>query len=604
MNATSPAPSTALFRVLLVDDDPSDRQLVTDLLDAVPTARFLIDWTRNLADGLDQLRNAAFDICLFDPHLPDGNGLDLLASADVLGLMLPMIVLTNEPSVQQDHRALSLGASAFLDKGKLDPSMLERVIRYAVRQQKIAGGLARRILVDEATGLISATLYKDRLERALVFAHRRNSEVAVMLIDLAFAADQHDGNCLPNAVLANCGRRLAGELRETDSIARLSEHRLGLLVEGIHSLHHAATVARKVLRKLREPVVIEGRTIEINPSMGVAIYPREGRDGDHLMRQAETAMRRVITDGAEWCRFGSERIDFEAREGMVIERAFGIAFERRELRLRFHPEVYLKGHQNSLACEIFWRHPDRGWLPLDSSLAETDEEVLIKGLADWAFASAGRQLKAWDKEGLKPKRLSLALPFCHRLALAPIEQAVRDQVQSEGFAPDRIVLDLQENLIATDTRRSNADLMSLKATGIRLALDGFGHGQIAFQNLCHGVLDSLKLAPDLYQELPGAASSERLIQALIDFGHGLDLMVSAKGARDQRQFALLKRLGCDAVQLSAFPPMSAEGATAWLHAIAEKPATSGAGPLPAPEVFVPKITGRQERLQNVEPERS
>ncbi|MGI9504201.1 MAG: EAL domain-containing protein, partial [Geminicoccaceae bacterium] len=225
-------------------------------------------------------------------------------------------------------------------------------------------------------------------------------------------------------------------------------------------------------------------------------------------------------------------------------------------------------------------------------------------LADWAFASAGRQLKVWDKEGLRLTRLSLALPFRHRLALPHMEQAVRDQIQSEGFAPDRIVLDLQENLIATDTRHSNADLMSLKATGIRLALDGFGQGQIAFQNLCHGVLDSLKLAPGLCEGLPGAPPGERLIQALIDFGHGLDLTVSAKGTRDQRQFALLKRLGCDTVQLSAFPPMSAEGATAWLRTIAEKPAVSGAKPLPSPEILVPKITIRQERHQNVDPERS
>lgn len=604
MNATSRAPSAALIRVLLVGDDPSDRQLITDLLDAVPTARFLIDWAKSLADGLDHLRNAAFDVCLLDPLLPDGDGLDLLASADVLGLMLPIIVLTDEPSAQQDHRALSLGASAFLDKGKLDPSMLERVIRYAVHQQKIAGGLARRVLLDEATGLIGATLYRDRLERALAFARRHNSEVAIMLIDLSFVADQHDGDSLPDVVLANCGRRLAGDLRRTDSIARLSEHRLALLVEGIHSLHHAATVARKVLRKLREPIVTQGRTIDVVPSMGVAIYPREASDSDHLMRQAESAMRRAIAEGDGCCRFGSERVDFEAREGMVIERAFSIAFERRELRLRFHPEVHLNGNQNGLACEIFWRHPEQGWLPLDSSLAETDDEVLISGLTDWALASAGRQLMAWEKKGLKQTRLSLALPFRRRLALPLMEHAVQGQVRSEGFAPDRVVLDLQESLIAADARRGSTDLMSLRSTGIRLAFDGFGQGQIAFQDLCHDVLDCLKLAPGLCEGLPGPRRGEKLAQALIDFGHGLGLKVLAKGARDQQQVGLLRRFGCDAVQLSAFPPMSADGATAWLHTIAKKPAACDARPIPAPEVLVPKITARQERHQNHDSEPS
>ena len=599
MNATSRAPSTALIRVLLVDDDPSDRQLVTDLLDAVPTARFLIDWAKSLADGLERLRNAAFDVCLLDPHLPDGDGLDLLASADVLDLMLPMIVLVHDPLLEQDRRALSLGASAFLDKGKLDSSLLERAIRYAVHQKKIAGGLARQVLLDETTGLIGPTLYQDRLERALVFARRRNAEVAVMLIDLGFAVDQYDDDSLADVVMATCGRRLAGNLRETDSIARLSERRLALLIEGIHNLHHAATVARKVLRNLRDPVVVEGRTIDVVPSLGIAIYPREGHDADHLTRQAEAAMHRSIADGSGCCRFSSERVDCEAREGMVIERAFGIAFERRELCLRFHPEVHLNGKQSSLACKVFWRHPDRGWLPLDTSLAGTDDEVLIKGVTDWALASAGRQLLAWREEGLKPASLSLALLFRRRLALPLMEQAVRGQARSEGFAPGQVVLDLQESLIAADVRRGSADLMSLKSTGIGLALDGFGQGRIAFQDLSHGVLDSLKLPPSFCERLPGTPANERLIQALIDFGHGLGLTVSAKGARERRQLALLKRYGCDVAQLSALPPMSAAGATAWLRAIAEKQATRDVRPLPAPEMLAPKVSARKVRHQRL-----
>jgi len=418
MNATPRAPSTALIRVLFVGDDPSDRQLVTDLLDSVPTARFQIDWTRSLVDGLDRLKNGEIDVCLLNECLPDGDALDLLASLDVFGLMLPTILLTETPSSEQDRRALSLGASAYLDKGTLDPSMLERTIRYAVHHQKIARGLARQAFRDEATKLVSQALYRERLDRSLVFARRRNSEVAIMLIDLAFEADRDGHDELTDIVLAETGRRLAGDLRETDSIARLSNRRLALLIEGIRSLDHAATVARKVLRQLRTPIDLEHQKTEIIPSMGVAIYPREGMDGDLLMRQAEAAMRRAIAEGGGCCRFSSDRVDCEAREGMILEKAFGMAFERRELRLNFHPEVCMNGKQNGLACEISWHHPDRGWLPLDSRLADTDDEALIKGIADWALASTAEQLLAWQRAGLKQPCLSLALPFRRRPALS------------------------------------------------------------------------------------------------------------------------------------------------------------------------------------------
>ncbi len=614
MNATPKAPSTALVRVLLVEDDPSDHRLVIDLLDQVPATRFLIDWAQSLADGLDRIKHATFDICLLDLRLPDGDGLDLASAADTLGLSLPIIVLSGFPSIEPDRRALALGATGFLEKDKLDPLTLERAIRYAVHQRKIATNIARQAFVDERTGLISPALYRERLDRALAFAKRRDRELAVMMIDLAFDPSQAAGEDQTDAVLAAAGRALAGALRETDSIARLSDRRLVLLIEGMRNLDHAATVARKTLRLLRAPIDVEGRTIAIAPSIGIAIYPHVGGHGDALMREAEAAMRRAMEENAGNCRFSSERIDHEAREGIILEKAFTLAFEHRELRLRFHPEVRRSGRpagpadsagladharpadragpaglggpagRVGLAGLAFWRHPDRGWLPMDRTLANTEDEALIKGIANWSLAAAAEQLLAWQRDGLRPARLSLAFPFLRRPALAFLRQAVEEQVVSRKVAPDHIELDLQEDLVLEDAQRGCSDLAKLKATGVRLTLDGFGAGKAAIQDLRHDLLDGLKLAPELHQDLPGIAWKETLLRALINLGHNLGLEVSARDAHDQRLFALLKRLGCDVIQLTALPPMSADAATAWLQ-------TLGSGalhPRPGPEVLVPK----------------
>jgi len=598
MNASPRAPSAALIRVLVVGDAPSDLRLITDLLDSRPDTRFLVDWARNLADGLDRLATGQFDVCLLDNDLSEVESSELLASADRLDL--PIIPFADVVSPEDEQRALALGAAAFLERGKLDPSMLERTMRFAIHQKKVTDSLARDAFRDERTGLISRTLYRERLDRALVFARRRDCEVAVMHIDLAFEAGVEDSEGLSDTVLAEAGKRLMGALRETDSIARLSDRRLALLIEGIHSLDHAATVARKALRRLRAPIPIDGGAITPVPSLGVAIYPREAADGEPLMRRAEAAMRRAITEGGGCCRFSSERIDYEAREGMVLERAFSIAFERRELRLHFQPEVGLTGKRHGLTCAISWRHPDRGWLPMDDMLADTDDEVLIKGVADWALASAAEQLLAWDRDGLVFPSLSLALPFRRRPALVLLTDAVEDQLGFRNIAAKRITLDLQENLITVDTRRGGADLAALKATGIRLGLNDVGQGRAAIQDLCHDALDSLKLAPDLCRRLGTKGSPTALIRALIDFGHGLGLTVTAKGIDDQQQLAALNRLGCDAVQLSAVTPMPAAAATTWLRAIAKSTVDSEKHPPSSPETLVPNITAKRTRKQAID----
>lgn len=587
MNATLRAPPTALTRILLVDDDPSDKKLIVDLLDAVPAKRFQIDWARSLAEGREHLAKGRFDICLLDLQLPDGNGLEFLASADLLGLMAPIIVLTSFPSAELDQQALKLGAVAFLEKDKLDPTMFERVVRYAVHQQKIAAGIARQAFRDEPTDLVSKHLYRERLDRALAFARRRDRETAVMMIDLAFDHGGDEDRHLIESALHGIGRRLVSELRETDSVARLSEKRLGLLIEGMRGLDQTANVARKVLRLLRLPVDVDGHPIAFVPSIGVAIYPREGGEGDALMQKAEAAMRHAIAEGGGCCRFGSERFDREAREGMILDKAFKSAFERRELRLRFHPDIALTGGPNGLGSEVAWRHPDRGWLPFGPPLSETDDVMLIKGIVDWALASAAEQLLTWNSDKLALRRLSLALPFRYPPALAILKQAVLEQVSARNVATDQIEIDLPAALVMEDARLGGSDLSDLKTTGVRLALDGFGEGRFAVNDLRQHALDSVKLAPDLCRDLQGDGRHNATLHALINLGRNLGLNVTAKGARDQRQFAVLKHLGCDSVQLStALPPMSADAARVWLGTTISPPMASEPT-RPTPEILVP-----------------
>lgn len=588
MNAKLRAPPDTLTRVLLVDDDSSSCKLIVDLLDMVPDTRFHITRARSLAEGREHLAQASFDIGLIDLTLPDGDSLAFLTSASVLWPSLPIIALIGSPTPEKDQGAQSLGAAALLEKDKLDPTLLERTIRYAIHQRKVIANMARHAFVDEPTSLISIHLFRERLERALAFARRRDREVAVMIVDLDFGQSADIGKSVIDQALYKIGRTLTAELRETDSIARLSEKRIGLLIEGLINLDHIATVARKVMRRLRHPVEIDGVSNVIVPSMGVATYPREGGDNEMLIREAETAMRRALEEGGGCCRFSSERIDNAANEGMVLAKAFANAFEHRELRLRFYPNIAFTRDKNGLGCEVAWRHPDKGWQLLGATLTAFEDEPIVKGITKWMIASAAEQLSIWRRKNVTLSHLSLAIPFHCYPTLSLLHEAVDEQVKARSIPPGMIELDLPAPLVVDDARRGGSDLAALKATGVRLVIDGFGDGPIAIDDLQRHVIDGVKLAPSLCADLPDSQRQITSLRALINLGHNLGLDVSAKGARSQRQFAILKRLGCDSVQLSTdLPPMNADAAGAWLRPAAAPPIEDTPMRAVPPEIIVP-----------------
>lgn len=566
MNAERRAPPVEPVRVLLVTESSDDHRLIADLLDSVADTRFSIDWARSLEVGRSRLEASRFDACLFDHQLPDGNGLDLLQTAIIQGLTLPMIVISGEPSPTIDRHAMTLGAAGFLDKSQLAPAFLERTIRYAVRQQRVAADLARLTLRDDATGLVSPTLFRDRLACALAAARRRDRQVAVIVIDLGRGKDDNGDGQQASACLTAATMRLQQLLRETDTIARLAEHQLALIVEDLRKPKHAALVAEKILESLALIETSKTDSSAATPSLGIALYPTECSEIETLLRMADAAMRRAKTEGGRCYRFGSERIDREARNDMLAHNALQNALLRKELKLRFRPEVALLGDRIGLSAETFWDRPDHDGMPMAELLSTADDPRLLDALTDWTWTAAAWQMQAWQTTGFD--RISLALPcLSHRAGDLPIlARKIDALIKSAALCSDRIELDLPEDLVLGDLAGGGHALSALKATGIRLALDGFGQSRATLYDVKGHLLDSLKLSHHLYQDLPGDGRRETLIKAIIGLGHDLDLWVVANGVADERQYAFLREAGCDAIQLRhSCPPLSAEAATSWLQ---------------------------------------
>ncbi len=566
MSAERRALSPNPVRLLLVGDSHDDHCLLCDLLDAVVDVRFSIDWAKDLKTGLERMEHGRFDACLIDHKLPDGNGLELLKTAVVLGFQAPIILMADQASAKLDQQAMNLGASGFLDKSSLDPSLLERTIRYAIRQQEIVQSLNRTALRDDVTGLVTPSLFRDRLTKALAYAKRRQSLVAVVLIEIEQGADQTLDKGLRDKRLALRAKHLTHRLRTTDTVARLADHRLGLILEDLQEPDNAALVTQKALDRLTMLASENGTPVIEMPTAGIALYPEDGGDVDTLLQRAATAMLRTKADESHRYRFSSDLMDRKAPRQFLRHNDLKHALDNETIALRYRPLVHIRTPMISLSAEIHLDSPENEPVPTARFLSIADDRSLVKKTTNWMVRKAVSQLQAWQQQNLG--NIELSLPFISARAsdLPFLEQALGEHLNAADIDPNHIEIDLDQALIAGDLATGGHGLTALKAIGIRLALDGFGRREVSIHNLANDRLDSLKLSSLLYRDLPGDMSQTTLLKSIINLGHDLDLRVVADGARDDRQFAFLKEAGCDAVKLrAAGSSLTADRFTNWLQ---------------------------------------
>lgn len=551
------APISHPVRLLLVDDNQEDRSLLQDLLDMVADQRFSIDWAADLASGRDQLAKGCFDACLVAQTLPDGEGMALLDMAALPERPVPMILLANHACRRLDRSAMDRGALGFLDKGKLDPTTLERTIRYAMRQQKRLSELSRAVLRDDETGLVKGELFRDRLKRALIFADRQKSQVAVMMIN----ADRPQGS------LAVQAKRLTSLLRKTDTVARLADRQLGVLLEGIRDAGDAALVARKMLIELALPILDAGEERMPKPAIGIALYPEERGQVDTLLRQADRAMRAALTAAQPDFYFACERLDVNRIERTaLLSGDLQATLEKGALSLRYRPLIHLADTAISFSAEIVDQDTGRTLTPARDFSSIANDRRLIEKTIGWMLSTAISDLLTWQGLGFNQVNLSLPFPSTRGADLPMLEQALRRQLDGKSIDPRQLEIDLDQGLVDADLATGGCGLAALRATGVRLALDDFGRDGATIHHLTSDLIQSLKMSPGLYQDLPGDGMRETLLKAVISFGHDLNLLVVANGAQHEHQFAFLRKVGCDAIKLQAAgSSLTADMVASWLQ---------------------------------------
>ncbi|MFN0179881.1 MAG: EAL domain-containing protein [Gemmatimonadales bacterium] len=426
---------------------------------------------------------------------------------------------------------------------------------------------------DYLTGLPNRMLYKERLGEALARAERHGGYVAVCFLDLDQFSNINDslGHDLGDRLIAQVATRLQAVCRETDTVARLGADlavievaRLGgdeftVVLPDLADPQDAGRVARRLLDCLREPFRLGTHEVFVSTSIGIAIYPEDGRTIDDLLKNADVAMYQAKEAGRNGYRMYSPAMNADAVARHQLEQRLRRAVEDREFALVYQPIIDLAtGQVTGAEALVRWNHPDRGVVSPAEFIAFTEESGLIVRLGEWILRQACEQAKAWEATGRQPLRLGINLS-ARQLQDLDIVSSVRGILEETGLDPTSLVLELTESALMRPDGPIAAAIRALSALGVRFAIDDFGTGYSSLAYLKHFPVGSLKIDRAFVRPIPHDRESVAIATAIVALARALDFEVVAEGVENEEQARFLLELGCHRAQGYLIgPPVSPE----------------------------------------------
>jgi diguanylate cyclase (GGDEF)-like protein/PAS domain S-box-containing protein len=414
---------------------------------------------------------------------------------------------------------------------------------------------------DALTGLPNRVLLHDRLEQGIVNAARHRTGFAFMFIDLDRFKTINDslGHDVGDELLKRVAARLTACVRASDTVARLGGDEFAVILENLRGPDDdgAQQVADKMISAMAAPMLVGSQHLNTSCSIGISLYPADGRDSATLMKHADVAMYYAKEKGRNNYRFFSAEMNQRAQERLSIENYLRLALRRNELVLHYQPRVRMAdGALTGMEALVRWTHPRRGLLAPGKFIEVAEDSGLIVPIGEWVLERACRQLRDWQRALGRDFRLSVNLSVGQLADADRLYRAVEGAVRGAGIAPGCLELELTESLLMQNLGEKAALLHRLGELGVGISIDDFGTGYSSLSYLKTLPVDAIKIDSSFVRDIGLDANDEAIVSAIIAMAHSLRLGVIAEGVETAAQFASLKALGCDEYQgFHASPPL-------------------------------------------------
>lgn len=544
-------------RIMIVDDEPIMLDVLQVFLEDAGYSHFLT--TEDSTQALDMLLKQRPDVLLMDLIMPGKSGFELLAEirSEPLLRYLPVIVLTAASDSDTKLQALELGATDFLAK-PVDPSELSLRLRNALAFKAYQDQLAYN---DALTGLPNRQLFLERLAWTLRLARRHDKQCALLQIGLDRFKQINDslGHKMGDEVLKAVARRLAGALRDSDTVGTLGKHenavslsRLAgdefmVLVSEIGNADDVSIIARRLLDALQTPLMLDRQELFITGSVGIVLFPQDGLQDADLLTHVGLAMAQAKLCGRNTYAFYSPETNARSFERLGLETALRKSIAKNELELYYQPKVEIAtGRIVGAEALLRWNHAELGAVSPARFIPLAEETGLILPLGETVLRRACADAVKWQQNGCD---LSVSVNVSSlQFRRGDMPAIIQSALQASGLSAAHLMIELTESLLMENAQANIDMLRAIKALGVRLSMDDFGTGYSSLSYLKLFPLDEIKIDQIFVRDLPDDTGNAAIVGAVIAMAHGLGLSVTAEGVETPAQMNFLKTHGCEQFQ--------------------------------------------------------
>jgi len=412
---------------------------------------------------------------------------------------------------------------------------------------------------DPLTGLPNRQLFRDRLKQTIALDGRYPRPFAIIYADVDRFKEINDvfTHEIGDEVLTTMAKRLRRVVRQSDVVgrdvpmvhlARFGGDEFTFLLHEMNAEEGLSIIAKRILECTQKSLEVADREFFLSLSVGIATYPKDGKDGPSLLKNAEFACHEAKRSGGNCYQYYSEQLNSRSRKRLQLENRLHKALEQNQLRVFYQPKCEVAtGETVGFEGLLRWEDPELGMVSPAEFIPVAEQSDIIVDIGLWVLEQTCRQIKAWDL--LTDSRPHVALNVSGRqFYRSDFAKTLERVVKETGVAEERLTVEITESILMVDSDDNIRTLAELKELGVGISVDDFGTGYSSLSYLTRFPIDELKIDRSFIKDLPQAKDSTQLTAAIIGMAHGLGIRVVAEGVETQAQLNFLRQHDCDLFQ--------------------------------------------------------
>jgi len=415
---------------------------------------------------------------------------------------------------------------------------------------------------DALTGLPNRSLFMDRLQRAMLQGERTDKQIALLFIDLDRFKNVNDtlGHACGDMLLQEAASRLTALVRRSDTVARLGGDEFTVILTDLSEFTQIERLIEKMLRSLSAPYDLDNNVAFVSASIGITIFPDDGKNVEDLLKNADTAMYQAKENGRNLSQFFTTRMNDAANERRSLETALHQALEREEFVLHYQPIVDAKtGLLTSCETLLRWHQPEHGNVFPDKFIPLAEDTGLIIPIGAWVLEKACFEAVNWAKKKENPPNISVNMSS-RQFQRTDVVKLVADTLKKTGLPPERLTLEITESLLIVDDKKIVNQLFDVRKLGVGLSIDDFGTGYSSLSYLRRFPITTLKIDRAFITDLTKDEEAAAVVSAILSMAKSLHMKVVAEGVEEADQLEALREGGCDYIQGYYYsPPLPIQG---------------------------------------------